>query len=80
MDAIMYENKEELINYVRDAKKEGHSEHQIVSNLMVAGWDPIHIENAVMHAKIKEHEESIVFHAITGITLMTLVFLLAYMV
>jgi len=79
-NTIMYENKDELIQYVLDSKKQGCSDQQIISNLMHAGWDPVMIENALLNSHVKEHEESIVFHAITGITLMTLIFLLAYLV
>jgi len=79
-NTIMYENKDELVEYVLDAKKQGMSEQQIMSDLMHAGWDAVFIENAMLNSRVKEHEESMIFHAITGITLMTLVFLLAYLV
>lgn len=80
MNTIIYENKEELVNYVVKAKKSGLNDHQIVAELLSANWDPMFIENAMLNAKVKEFEDGLVFHAITGITLMSVIFLLAILV
>lgn len=80
MNTIIYENKDQLISYITEAKKAGMSDHHIVAELLSANWDPIYVENALLHAKVKEYESGLVFHAITGITLMSVIFLLALLV
>lgn len=80
MDTVIYENKDELVNYVVKAKKSGMNDHKIVAELLASQWDPMYIENAMLHAKVKEFEDGLVFHAITGITLMSVIFLLAILV
>ena len=80
MNALVYENKDELIKYVLDSKRNGYSEYEIAATLIAAEWDPVHVENAMLHAQVKEYEDGLVFHAITGITLMSVIFLLAVLV